>query len=82
MTPDDSINLELAKVWRDVMLWLSFNSTRILLAVLFSVLLVVVLYGVKIIGKRLSRYTNQWTGIIGRALGSMRLWFMVALAAQ
>jgi hypothetical protein len=82
MILDDSFNLELAAVMRDVTLWLSFNSLRILLAVLFGALLVAVLYGVKIIGKRLSRHINQWTGIIGRALGSMRLWFMVALAAQ
>lgn len=82
MTPDDSLNLELATVWRDTTLWLSINSTRILLVVMLSALLVAILYGVKIIGKRLSRHTNQWTGIIGRALGSMRLWFMVVLAAQ
>lgn len=82
MKPDDSFDLELAAVWRDVTLWLSVNSTRIMLAVLFSALLVLILYGVRMIGKRMSRYNNQWTGIIGRALGSMRLWFMVALAAQ
>jgi small-conductance mechanosensitive channel len=82
MTADDSFSLELAAVWRDVTLWLSVNSTRIMLAVLFSALLVLILYGVRMIGKRMSRNTNQWTGIIGRALASMRLWFMVALAAQ
>jgi small-conductance mechanosensitive channel len=82
MTPDDSFDLELAAVWRDVALWFSVNSIRIMLAVLFSALLVIILYGVRMIGKRMSRHANQWTGIIGRALGSMRLWFMVALAAQ
>jgi small-conductance mechanosensitive channel len=82
MKPDDSFDLELAAVWRDVTLWLSVNSTRILLAVLLSALLVLILYGVRLVGKRMSRHSNQWTGIIGRALGSMRLWFMVALAAQ
>lgn len=82
MTPDDSIALELASLWRDITLWLDFNGRRILLALLMSALLVLILYGVRMIGKRMSRNANQWTGIIGRALASMRLWFMVALAAQ
>jgi small-conductance mechanosensitive channel len=81
MTPD-SFTVELAAVWRDVTLWLSLNSRRILLAALLSALLVLILYAVRMIGKRMSRKANQWTGIIGRALGSMRLWFMIALAAQ
>lgn len=78
----DSFTLELAAIWRDVTLWLNFNSKRILLAMLLSALLVLILYGVRMIGKRMSRKANQWTGIVGRALASMRLWFMVALAAQ
>ncbi|MEK6638716.1 MAG: mechanosensitive ion channel domain-containing protein [Pseudomonadota bacterium] len=82
MMPADSFNIEIATVWRDVTLWLSLNSTRILMVVVFSALLVVVLYGVRMLGKRMSRHSGQWTGIIGRALSSMRLWFMVALAAQ
>ncbi len=82
MISDDSLSLELATAWRDVTLWLSLNSSRIFLAALLSALLVLILYGMRLLGKRLSKRSNQWTGIIGRALGSMRLWFMVALAAQ
>jgi small-conductance mechanosensitive channel len=82
MNASDSLSFELATVWRDITLWFELNNTRILLALLLSAALVLILYGVRMVGKRLSHNTNQWTGIIGRALASMRLWFMVALAAQ
>jgi small-conductance mechanosensitive channel len=82
MTPDDSLSLEFAAAWGDVVLWFSLNGSRILFSALLSGLLVLILYGGRMVGKRLSRRSNQWTGIIGRALGSMRLWFMVGLAAQ
>ena len=82
MIANDSILAEIAADWHDVTLWLSTNSSRILLAVVLGAALVLILYGVRMVGKRLSKRTNQWTGIFGRALGSMRLWFMVAVAAQ
>jgi small-conductance mechanosensitive channel len=82
MTPNDSLSAEIAADWYDFALWLSSNGTRILLAVLLGAVLVAVLYGVRLIGKRMRSRNNQWRGIIGRALASMRLLFMVAVAAQ
>lgn len=82
MIADDSLTLDFTQLWRDVAMWLTLYGKRIMLAALLSALLVALLYGVRLVGKRLARRSNQWTGIFGRALASMRLWFMASLAAQ
>ncbi len=80
----NSVNFEsqLAAFWADWSVWIADHTTRILISAAIAAALVAILYGVKLAGKWLARGPNQWRGIIGRAFGSMRLWFMVTLAAE
>jgi small-conductance mechanosensitive channel len=76
---------QLSDTFTAVSSWISSHSSRIALALIIGAVLVALLYGLRSIGKRLSqssRYAGKWRGVIGRALASMSLWFMIALAAQ
>jgi small-conductance mechanosensitive channel len=82
MKNDESLLRALMAMWQDISVWLTQNSNRILLSASLAALLVALLFIVRLVGKRLGRLENQWTGIIGRAMASMRIWFMIPLAAQ
>jgi small-conductance mechanosensitive channel len=84
-TPDPAILTELSETWAAVVYWVSGHSRRIALALVIGALLVALLYGLRSFGKKLSQApgnVGKWRGVLGRALASMSLWFMVALAAQ
>ena len=82
MITDTSLPAELTVVWHDLLLWLTLNNARILLAVALGGVLVLMLCAIKLLGKTMRKRSSQWGGIIGRAFASMRLWFMIVLAAQ
>lgn len=62
--------------------WLSDHTRLIFMAMLFGALIIVALFGLRLIGKRLSHDVHPWRAVIGRAFASMKLWFMVPLAAE
>lgn len=65
--------------------WLDSHTSQILFGALAGGLIVVLLHGLKLLGRYLcgARFAaSHWPGIIGRALGKTRLWFMVAVATQ
>lgn len=82
MIRDEPLLPALLAIWQDANIWLTQNSNRILLSASLAAMLVALLYIVRLVGKRLGRLENQWTGIIGRAMASMRIWFMIPLAVQ
>lgn len=75
-------NIDFDALWTSTFAWTADHSRMIALAALVSALIVVLLYGLRLVGKRLSRESNPWRSVIGRALASMKLWFMVPLAAE
>lgn len=75
-------DIDIALLWNDSMLWIQQHTKLIAVAAIIGIAIVVALYGLRMLGKRLSREPNPWRGVIGRALASMKLWFMVPLAAQ
>jgi len=79
-TPAPDADIEM--FWSSAEVWVSDHTRLIFTAMLFGALIVVALYGLRLVGKRLSREPNPWRSVIGRALASMKLWFMVPLAAQ
>jgi small-conductance mechanosensitive channel len=75
-------DIDIAQTWQEAMIWLSDHTTRIALAALFGFALVAALYGIRMLGRRIAGGDHPWWSVVGRAVGSMRLWFMVPLAAQ
>jgi small-conductance mechanosensitive channel len=62
--------------------WIASHSLDILIAAASGALLVGLLYGLKRLGRKLIGHPNEWRSVIGRALVSMRFWFMVMVAAE
>lgn len=62
--------------------WMADHTRLIFMATAFGLAIVAALYALRLIGKRLSREKNPWRSVIGRALASMKLWFMIPLAAE
>jgi small-conductance mechanosensitive channel len=77
-----SPDFTLTSLWADSLIWIADHSARIIMSALIGLALIAALYATRLIGQRLSRGKNQWRAVIGRALASMRLWFMASLAAQ
>lgn len=75
-------DIDPVQLWRDALVWLDEHTMRILIAGLAGLLIVGALYGARMFGRRLGRSTHPWWSVIGRALGTMRMWFMVTAAAQ
>jgi small-conductance mechanosensitive channel len=75
-------DLSLDSLWAGSIGWIASHSVRLLVAALIAIALIVALYAIKLAGQRLSKGSNQWRAVIGRALSSMRLWFMISLAAE
>ncbi|MBK7284400.1 MAG: mechanosensitive ion channel [Sphingomonadales bacterium] len=73
---------DIMMLWTSAVDWIADHTRLIVTASLFGVLIVLALYGLRLVGKRLSREPNPWRSVIGRALASMKLWFMVPLAAE
>ena len=62
--------------------WVGAHYMQIIFALMIGATLVGVLIGLQMIGKRMRRSANPWRAVIGRGLAAMRLWFMIAVAAQ
>ncbi len=62
--------------------WVQSHSLEILVACVSGAILVALLYGLKRLGAKLVVHPDQWRSVIGRALVSMRPWFMVMVAIQ
>ncbi len=76
---------QLISLWGDTSAWISGHLAQILLAVAVGAIIVVLLYGARLIGVWLcsqSRIASAWPKILGGALASTRLWFMAGTAAQ
>jgi small-conductance mechanosensitive channel len=82
MQPEPSISLQISTFWAEASGWVVGRSVSIILALIFGAILVALLYGLRVVGKRLIDSKNPWRGTIGRALASMRIWFMAVVAAQ
>lgn len=82
MPPSKTSDIRLESLWADSVSWVSEHTNRIIVALVFGVAIVGMLYALKLVGKKLCNQENPWRTIIGRALWSMRIWFMVPLAAQ
>ena len=78
-TPTD---FDIAMLWSDSILWVQEHTKLIAVAASVGIAIVALLYGLRLVGKRLSREPNPWRSVIGRALASMKLWFMIPLAAE
>lgn len=81
MSIETSPDPDIAMLWSSASDWVSDHTRLIFAATIFGILIVVALYGLRLVGKRLSREPNPWRSVIGRALASMKLWFMIPLAA-
>ncbi len=82
MEKDAPIGVQLASLWTDIATWIDKHTGSILASLLFGAILVALLYGLKLAGTTLARSATPWRSITGRALGTMRFWFMAAVAAQ
>jgi small-conductance mechanosensitive channel len=88
--PDDNISGlsgfsdSIQSGWFDAVAWVSSHSLRILISSVIAVAIVFALLGLKSLGMRLCRrgVAGDVTAIVGRALASTKLWFMLAVAAQ
>ncbi|MDB5701153.1 MAG: mechanosensitive ion channel family protein [Sphingomonadales bacterium] len=79
------LNERISQLWGDSFTWLTGHSAQILLAGLLGAVIVALLYGAKMLGERLCRHDpahSHWATVIGKALATTRVWFMVVAAAQ
>jgi len=84
-TPKASILTDINRIIDIALAWLDGHTTQIALSVASGAMIVLLLYGLKLLGGYLCspRFSSShWPGIIGRALKRTRLWFKVAVAAQ
>lgn len=77
--PDDP---EFSRVLRDAWIWLDDHTLRIVLALAAGGVIVAILWGAKLMGRKLAKGGHAWWSVIGRALTTMRMWFMAVAAAQ
>jgi len=85
MKNDTMLDERLAALWNDSAQWLTVNWGRIIVAAIIAGVIVALLLGVKWFGARLrDNYAerNHWRRIAGSALAKIKLWFVVAVAAQ
>jgi small-conductance mechanosensitive channel len=82
MAQQPSIGAQIATLWRDTIQWIDDHTASILLALIMGGALVTLLYGLKWVGAKLAKSETPWRNILGKALASMRFWFMAAVAAQ
>jgi small-conductance mechanosensitive channel len=72
-------------LWRDSWTWVTQHTGQIVVAAVLGTVIALVLLGLKWLGKRLARKhveTNTWYHVIGKALGKIRLWFVLAVVAN
>jgi small-conductance mechanosensitive channel len=86
MKTPPSLALDEISSWAALALrWLDSHTPQILSGALAAALIILLLHGLKLAGHYLcaDRFkSSHWPGIIGRALGKTRLWFMSAIAVE
>jgi small-conductance mechanosensitive channel len=85
MDQEPSLSAQIATSWTLTADWFVSHSSRIAFASLIAALLLVLLAGVRFFGNRWAhapKARESWRGVIGRAIGAMRVWFMAILAAR
>ncbi len=75
-------DLDLAQLSAEAFAWVEGNMMRIAVAAIAALAIVSILYAGRLLGKRLSRSAHPWSSVIGRAMATMRLWFIVTAAIQ
>jgi small-conductance mechanosensitive channel len=79
------VDERVTQLWNDSFTWITGHSLQIALAAVMGAVIVAILFGTKILGERLCRTDpehSRWRSVIGKALATTRVWFMVAAAAQ
>jgi small-conductance mechanosensitive channel len=82
MKNDIPIDVQLMEIGASLTGWVANHGSHILLSVIAGIALILSLYAARDIGRRFGQGNLSWHRVIGRAFGSMRLWFMAPLAAQ
>jgi small-conductance mechanosensitive channel len=85
MIRSPSLDGRITQLWADSFAWLTGHSVQIALAALLGAAIVAVLYGAKALGERMCRSDpihSHWRTVIGKALATTRVWFMIIAAAQ
>ncbi|WP_293881524.1 mechanosensitive ion channel domain-containing protein [Sphingomonas sp.] len=80
-----SLAERIVQLWNDSFAWLTSHSAQILLAAILGAVIVAILFGAKLLGERLCRgdpARSRWRSVIGKALATTRVWFMIVAAAQ
>jgi small-conductance mechanosensitive channel len=79
------LNARIAMLWADSINWISVHSAQIIVACVLAVVVGIVLFAAKWLGRRLKRKHAEgahWPRIIGGALAKIRLWFIAGVALQ
>jgi small-conductance mechanosensitive channel len=79
------LNIQAGTLWTQMIAWLVGNSFKILLGFGAAAVIVLVLMGLKWLGRRICSGDPDhlhWRTVVGRVLDRTRLWFMVAVAAR
>lgn len=79
------IDVRVTQLWHDSFAWVTGHSLQIAIAAIMGAVIVAILFGAKLLGERLCRTDpdrNHWRSVIGKALATTRVWFMVSAAAQ
>jgi small-conductance mechanosensitive channel len=74
--------VEFSVIAASLLRWLADNSTRLMIAAFACFIIVLALYAIRGLGRKLGKGGLRWRSIFGRATGSMTLWFMLSVAAQ
>ncbi|HEY5711107.1 MAG TPA: mechanosensitive ion channel family protein [Allosphingosinicella sp.] len=85
MNESASLDIQAGQLWAQMAAWLSDHSFKILLGIAAGAVIVLVLLGLKWLGKRLIAGDPDhmhWRTVVGRVMARTRLWFMVAMAAR
>jgi small-conductance mechanosensitive channel len=79
------IGARVTQLLDDSFAWITGHSLQITLAAIMGAVIVAILFGAQKLGERLCRTDpehSRWRSVIGKALATTRVWFMVAAAAQ
>ncbi|MDQ8757497.1 mechanosensitive ion channel family protein [Sphingosinicella sp. LHD-64] len=79
------LDIQASRLWTETLAWLSSHSLQIAIGTAAAAVIVVVLLGIKWLGRRICRTDpthTHWRTVVGRVLTRTKLWFMVALAAR
>jgi small-conductance mechanosensitive channel len=85
MPADPPIAVQIASSWGDLTHWFTNHGSRIAVAAIMAAGLLAALTLLRWFGNRWAnapKARESWRGVIGRAIGAMRIWFMAILAIR